>query len=143
MTDLHETVAARMRAAHQRYTPGRRALVDLLASAPQPVSIPDVLDADPEVAQSTAYRNLAVLEQAGVVHRIATVSDHARFELAEDLTEHHHHLICTACGSVEDFTVPAALERTLQRATSEIADAAGFVTDGHRLDLVGRCAGCR
>jgi Fe2+ or Zn2+ uptake regulation protein len=143
MTDLHETASARLRAIKQRYTTGRRALVDLLATAPQPLSIPDVLDADPEVAQSTAYRNLSVLEQAGVVNRIATVSDFARYELAEDLTEHHHHLICTACGGVEDFTVPAALERTLQRATGEIADAAGFHADGHRLDLVGRCAGCR
>jgi Fe2+ or Zn2+ uptake regulation protein len=139
MTELHETVEARLRAIKQRYTSGRRALVDLLADAPQPVSIPDVLDADPDVAQSTAYRNLGVLEQAGVVNRIATVGDFARYELAEDLTEHHHHLICNGCGSVTDFTVPASLERAVQRVAAEVA---GFRADSHRLDLLGRCADC-
>lgn len=142
MIELHEVVAARLRAIHQRYTPGRRALVDVLAGASQPLSIPDVLDAEPDVPQSTAYRNLAVLEQAGVVHRIATVGDFARYELAEDLTEHHHHLICSSCGAVEDFTVPASLERTLQRVTAEISDDAGFRAESHRLDLIGRCASC-
>ena len=50
------------------------------------------------------YRNLVVLEQAGVVRRVTSTDDFARYELAEDLTEHHHHLICSSCGTVDDFT---------------------------------------
>ena len=34
--------------------------------------------------QSSAYRNLAVLEQAGVIRRVITDDDFARFELDED-----------------------------------------------------------
>ena len=78
-----------------------------------------------------------------MVHRIVTSDEFARFELAEDLTEHHHHLICSSCGGVEDFTAPASLERTLRKVTRELADTSGFLAEAHRLDLVGVCAGCR
>ena len=33
------------------------------------------------------YRNLSVLERAGVVQRIVTTDEWARYELAEDLTD--------------------------------------------------------
>jgi Fur family transcriptional regulator, ferric uptake regulator len=141
--DLHTTVAGRLRRSGERYTPGRRVLVDALAAADRPPSIPDLLTTTPGLAQSSAYRNLAVLERAGVVRRIATTDEHARFELAEDLTEHHHHLICTVCGSVEDFTVSRQLERTLEAALSRVTTGTGFAADHHRLDLLGTCGGCR
>ena len=140
--DLHTTVAGRLRRSGERYTPGRRVLVDALAGADRPPSIPDLLAATPGLAQSSAYRNLAVLERAGVVRRIATTDEHARFELAEDLTEHHHHLICTVCGSVEDFTVSSQLERSLESALARVADGIGFRAEHHRLDLVGTCPDC-
>src|ERR671919_248107 len=76
-------------------------------------------------AQSSAYRNLAVLERAGVTHRIVTTGDHACWELTEDLTEHHHHLICRGCGDVTDFTVPGDIERRLDDALADAASLAG------------------
>jgi Fe2+ or Zn2+ uptake regulation protein len=140
--DLDATATARLRAVGQRYTANRRAVVAVLAAAGQPLAIPEILEARPGLAQSSLYRNLAVLEQAGVVHRIVTSAEFARFELAEDLTEHHHHLICSACGAVEDFTAPAGLERTMSRVMTDVARATGFAPDRHRIDLVGRCSRC-
>jgi Fe2+ or Zn2+ uptake regulation protein len=139
--DLHELVASRLRAAGQRYTPGRRAIVERLRTAGQPLTIPEVLDGS-TLPQSSAYRNLAVLEQAGTVHRIVTSADFARYELAEDLTEHHHHLICSTCGQVEDFTAPPALERSLHKAVHEMEGETGFSALHHRLDLIGTCRSC-
>jgi Fe2+ or Zn2+ uptake regulation protein len=141
--DLHATVHSRLRADGQRYTPNRRALVEALVLADRPVSIPDLLDGRRDLAQSSAYRNLAVLERAGVVRRIVTHDEFARFELAEDLTEHHHHLICNRCGTVDDFKVTPALERDLDRALNRIASKHGFAGVAHRLDLVGTCARCQ
>jgi Fur family ferric uptake transcriptional regulator len=140
--DLHATAAARLRADGQRYTPGRRGLVDLLAEVDQPVTIPQLLEQRRGIAQSSAYRNLAVLERAGVVHRIVTSDEFARYELAEDLTEHHHHLICSTCGEVADFTVPGSLEHELDHVLTKAAKRAGFRSTGHRLDVVGTCASC-
>lgn len=140
--DLDKEISALLRRAEQRYTRGRRALVAALRDAGQPVTIHQILDKDDGLAQSSAYRNLAVLEEAGVVTRIVTNDEFARYELAEGLTEHHHHLICSSCGDVVDFSLAARTEASLDRALHRIADDAGFTVESHRLDLVGTCAGC-
>jgi len=141
-TDLHTTAARRLAASGQRYTSSRRAIVEVLVRTQAPMTLPDILSADTTLAQSSAYRNLSELIAADVVHRIVTTDEHAHFELAEDLTEHHHHLICSSCGSVTDFQVPAAVEAELDRALGQIAERETFAVDHHRLDLVGRCQNC-
>jgi len=140
--DVHATAAERLAADDQRYTTQRRGLVSLLADAPQPLTIPQLLERQPGLAQSSAYRNLAVLERAGVVHRIVTTDEFARYELAEDLTYHHHLLICTSCGGVTDFEVSEAIEHDLEAALTAVADRTGFAVRHHRLDLVGTCPTC-
>ena len=76
------------------------------------------------------------------MRRVVTNDDFARYELAEDLTEHHHHFICTACGAVEDFTLPAGVEAEMERALKRVARRTRFNGAYHQLDLVGRCANC-
>lgn len=142
-TDLHATAAARLREADQRYTPSRRLLVRILAAAGRPLTTVEVQDTGDRLPQSSVYRNLAVLEQAGVVRRVMAGDAPVRYELAEDLTEHHHHLICTSCGSVVDVTLPPATERRLDQAVEDVAARTGFEVHSHRLDLIGRCAQCR
>ncbi|MFN0028249.1 MAG: Fur family transcriptional regulator [Acidimicrobiales bacterium] len=144
---LHEAVATKLRPAQQRYTTGRRQLVELLASMNRPVTMPEVLQARPTLNQSSVYRNLAVLEQAGVVQRVLGADDRGRFdrgrfELAEDLIGHHHHLICNTCGRIDDFVVPAVAEADLDAALHQVISTTGFVAAGHRLDVVGTCASC-
>src|SRR5580704_9826478 len=118
---LHDLVEMRLRRVDQRYTSGRRALVELLASLGHPVSISDIADQLPHVPRSSAYRHLVDLQSAGVVRRIAASDEFGRFELAEDLTEHHHHLLCTSCGRVIDVTPTPAFERTVDRMVGELA----------------------
>ncbi len=141
--DLHATAAERLGDDDQRYTSQRRALVELLVEIDQPLTIPQLLERQPGLAQSSAYRNLAVLERAGVVHRIVTSDEFARYELAEDLTHHHHHhLICSSCGDVTDFEVSEAMEEELESALAKVARRTGFRVSAHRLDLVGTCPAC-
>jgi Fe2+ or Zn2+ uptake regulation protein len=140
---LHELVEARLRRADLRYTAGRRQLVDLLADAGHPVSIGDIADRLPQLPRSSAYRHLVDLQAAGVVRRVAANDEFARFELAEDLTEHHHHLLCVGCGKVTDVTPSSAFERQVSRTIDELAVDLGFEPHGHRLDVLGLCAGCR
>lgn len=144
MSETHTTAAALVTRDGQRYTPVRQALVEALDATDQPLTIPELLMRRPELAQSSAYRNLNVLEAAGVVTRIVVGSadEHARYELSEDLTEHHHHLICEACGSVDDFVVPPDVEALLDRAMARVARKHRFTIDGHRLDLIGTCSRC-
>jgi Fur family ferric uptake transcriptional regulator len=140
--DVHSTADERLRRDGQRYTENRRVLVDALRVADRPVTVVELLDVSAGMAQSSAYRNLSVLEDAGVVRRLVTSDDTARYELAEDLTGHHHHLICETCGSVIDIDVPAALEDGVSRLGAAGAEEHRVRVDHHRLDLVGVCADC-
>lgn len=142
--DIHDAIAQRLAEAEQRYTTGRRRLVDLLAQAGDPLTLPELLARDRALAQSSAYRNLAVLEQVGAVTRIVPSGGHASYELAEDLTgDHHHHLVCSACGDVSDFALSPTLEAELDRVLAAAARKARYDVEHHRLDLVGRCGSCR
>jgi Fur family ferric uptake transcriptional regulator len=140
--ELRALVAARLREVDQRITANREAVVEALASASRPVTIAEILDTRPGLAQSSVYRNLVVLEQAGIVHRIVTDGEYGRFELTEDLTGHHHHLICARCGAVEDVPASAGLERSVEHAAAQIKADTGFRTQHHRVDLVGLCRAC-
>jgi len=142
LDELHELVEARLRRTDQRYTAGRRAIIALLGTAGNPVSITEIARSLPDLPRSSAYRNLVDLESAGVVRRVVAHDEFARFELAEDLTEHHHHLLCVACGKVTDITLAARLERNLNEAIVEISGAEGFRPHGHRLDVLGLCRTC-
>lgn len=142
-SDLHETIAERLRQVDQRYTTKRRDLVTLLESAGRPLTITEVLERRPDMPQSSAYRNLTLLESAGIVVRLSGTDEFARFELDENLTgHHHHHLICTECGAVADFTLPEDMERHLGTALHAASTRAAFNGVHHRLDIIGVCARC-
>jgi Fe2+ or Zn2+ uptake regulation protein len=139
---VRDTVVRRLGEHQQRMTAVRGQLVGILAAADRPLTIPEILDAGQGLAQSSVYRNLVVLEQVGVVHRVVTHDEFARYELAEDLTGHHHHLVCSNCGRVEDLPASESIERSVEAAVLQAARKVGFQTRQHRLDLVGTCADC-
>lgn len=142
--NIHEMVTLRLTAEDQRYTSGRRAIVDVLEKSERPLTVPEILAvAGDRLPQSSAYRNLTVLLQAGVVHRVAGTDVQGRFELAEDLAGHHHHLLCGECGTVVDVSASPSLERALDEAARLALEQTGFEVTGHRMDLVGRCGDCR
>lgn len=141
---LHDEAARRLRGIDVRYTSGRRRLVEVFEAASHPLALPEVIETDASLSTSSVYRNLAILEQAGIVRRLVTNDDFARFELTEALSgHHHHHLICRSCGSIEDFTLPPTVERRVERELAEVALERGFETASHEMDLVGRCGACR
>lgn len=143
-TDLHGEAERRLAAVAARYTPKRRALVEVFAEAGQPMTLPEVIAANSSLAQSSVYRNLLTLEEAGVVNRIVTNGDRARYELSEAISGvHHHHLICAECGSVEDFTLPSTVESRIATEFAEVAGRRSFTPRSHQLDLIGHCAACR
>ena len=142
IAELDRAVTDQLAVRDLRYTAVRRRLVEELRRSDGPVTLPQILESAADLAQSSAYRNLSLLEDAGVVRRLVHGGDHAHFELAEELTEHHHHLICDGCGAVVDFTLGAELERRLESAFAATADNVGFAPTHHVVDVYGTCTRC-
>jgi Fur family transcriptional regulator, ferric uptake regulator len=138
----HAEVAARLGRAQQRYTAGRRTLVELLHQAGRPLEIVE-LASDRRLPVSSIYRNLVVLEQAGAVTRYPGAGGgHARYELSEALVGHHHHLVCSRCGRIEDDPVPPEVDAGLASLLDAVAERTGFTVTDHRLELRGLCRRC-
>jgi Fe2+ or Zn2+ uptake regulation protein len=130
--------------AGHRYTRGRQTVLEALAKLGGPVTIPTILQAAPTLVQSSLYRNLAVLQEAGLVSRVDVGEDRSFYELSELLTDdHHHHLVCRSCSTVVDIALPTKAELNLERALGDAAETAGFQLTEHRVDLVGVCADCQ
>lgn len=140
--DLHRTVRERLSDHGQRYTNGRQELVESLVAAQGPVTLPSLLESRSSLPQSSAYRNLLVMEQAGVVRRLVHNTGHAHYELAEDLTSHHHHLVCESCGAISDIELGSRVEKSLDKAFDEVTTGAGFTARHHAIDIYGECADC-
>lgn len=141
--DLHSEVSKRLSAAGQRYTNGRRQLVEALAASERPLSVFDILELVPDMPQSSVYRHLTVLASCGVAHRIAATDDLGFFELSDAMSgRHHHHVMCGNCGAVADVASSPKLERALAEAAGLAAQQTGFRIDAHRIDLVGTCSNC-
>ena len=140
---IHAEVGRRLRSRQLVYTRGRRQLIDALLDIGHPASVPQLLRHRSKLTQSSLYRNLADLEGAGVVHKIAGGDDHARYELDEHFIGHHHHLICIKCGVVSDFVVSTDAERTINNTLEKAAKHGGFRLTGHRFDALGLCSRCK
>jgi Fe2+ or Zn2+ uptake regulation protein len=96
-----------------------------------------------DVPLSSIYRTLAILEESGVAVHHLGAKGLTRYELAEWLTGHHHHLVCVECGSVADVAIPREQEASVRELVSEIASRARFTPTDHDLEIEGRCAECR
>jgi Fe2+ or Zn2+ uptake regulation protein len=138
----HDEIRRLLGTADRRYTPNYQRFVDVVLAAGRPLTAEEVCGADKTLKVSTVYRVASTLIDVGALRSIPTADGVLRFELAEQLAEHHHHLICTNCGLVLDYAVSSELERAFERAAANGARKAGFEVQGHRFDVEGICADC-
>lgn len=112
-----------------RLTPQRRAVVEAVARRHGSFAVGDLLP-EAGVGLATAYRTVELLIESGSVRRLpngAYVRCHPG---------HHHHLICSNCGSVEETELCAAPTAT------ELRRRHGFVPATHDLEIYGTCRRC-
>jgi len=140
--EVHDAVQERLAEISQVYTAGRKALVRTLVRSKRPLAMDEVIRRTNQLSQSSVYRNVAVLLEAGAVSKVVGSDGSVRLELAEVLSEHHHHLLCTRCGNVSDYSPPVSAERSIGRWEREIMSATGFRPQSHRIDFLGTCPSC-
>jgi len=140
---IDRQVERRLADAEVRYTKGRRAVINALASADGPRSAAELSEiVGKSVPLSSLYRTLVILEEAGVLAPHFSSPGLTRYELAEWLSGHHHHLVCIECGQVQDLPANDIIEDRLQKIVSDVAENASFRDMNHALEIEGLCARC-
>lgn len=89
----------------------------------------------PAISVDTIYRTLKLLEEKGVIARVVSTRDRARFDANMN---RHHHFVCIECGMIGDF-YSDALDRL--PVPSEVAEMGSI--DGVYVELRGRCRKCQ
>ena len=141
---LDQAVEGRLRSSGVRYTAARRAVVAVLNRASGPLSAGEIHEeAGGEIPLSSVYRTLNVLEESGILVPHFGVKGLTRYELAEWIAGHHHHLVCSRCGSVEDVDVPSGMEARVTAVVEDLAALASFDPTNHLLEIEGTCIACR
>lgn len=120
-------------------TAPRTALLSLLADKHAPMSAQDLHAKLPKTAPIdlvTVYRALESFQKAGIVKRVDLRTDSVLYELND---EHHHHIVCTECGLVEDFEM-CDIELSVEKIARK---SSGFASvRDHSLELFGVCNTC-
>lgn len=86
---------------------------------------------------ATIYRSLEYFYSIGVVEKTMFRDGVMKYELVGKDIGHHHHLICNACGSIEN--IPLDEEAFFQR----INIGSDFKILTHHLEFYGICKGCQ
>jgi Fe2+ or Zn2+ uptake regulation protein len=87
------------------------------------------------IGRATVFRTLDLLAELGILSRLHSDSHHAYTVCG---AEHHHHLVCERCDTVEEIVSDSA-----ERLVARIAADAGFQPREHLLEIVGLCRACQ
>jgi Fur family ferric uptake transcriptional regulator len=96
-----------------------------------------VRDKDPNVGQTTVYRTLKLLTEAGLAREVRFGDGRAHYE-HHYKHQHHDHMICSECGKVIEFYSPE-----LEAIQDAMAAKHKFELTSHLLRMIGTCAECR
>ena len=120
-----------------RATAQRRAVTLAVSEAPGSFTVAELHERarrlEPGLGLATTYRTVELLRASGAVHPLLGEGRHAYVSCRP---EHHHHLVCTTCGSVEETELCAA------PSDADLRRAHGFRPAAHELDIYGTCRSC-
>ena len=130
-----------LRRCGYKITPQRRTILNAIIDVDEhltPAAIYNrICQEHPGIGLVTIYRTLEILTSLGLVCEMHLCGN-CRSYLMRRPSEHHHHLICSDCGTVVDFTDCdlSELEKRLSKETN-------FKINDHLLEFVGQCRNCR
>ena len=87
------------------------------------------------VGLATVYRSLQTLADDDEVDTLRNEDGELLYRKCSP--KHHHHLVCRACGRVEEIGGPA-----VERWAAKAADEHGFTDISHTVEVFGLCPNC-
>ena len=133
-------IAGILREHGHKLTPQRHIVLKVMASSHDHLT-PEVIYEksrleDPGIGRVTVYRTIDMLSKLNLVCRVHA-EGRCRSYMMRRPTEHHHHLICSGCGRVVDFTNCSLIEME-----KKLSQESGFDIKGHLLEFYGLCRDC-
>jgi Fur family ferric uptake transcriptional regulator len=132
---------AYIKAEGLKATAQRTYILDAFLSTDKHVSVEDVYvlvnRGRRRVGLATVWRTMKLIADCGLAHEVAFDDGVSRFEHTHGKS-HHHHLICTRCKSVIEFS-----SEEMDAVERAIAEDYDFELESHRFEIFGLCRKCR
>jgi Fur family ferric uptake transcriptional regulator len=123
-----------------KLTPQRKAVIRVITASQDhltPASIYEKIRyVHPNIGLVTIYRTLEILAELGLICEVHAGGSCRSYTIGTQ--QHHHHLICSSCGKVVDFT-----GHYLKELEQNLSKESGFRIDGHLLEFIGLCRACQ
>lgn len=132
-----------------RWTIPREAILDLLSRTPKHLSAKEIYSSIykilPGIGLTTVYRTLNLLARMGFVTKLILGDGQSRYEFkSSDKEKHHHHLLCTKCGKIIDYSEFLDEELELVRKTEKkLEKKYNFKILDHNIEFLGICEKCK
>ena len=85
---------------------------------------------------ATVYRTLSLLEDSDMVTSLSFGTQGKKYELGAK--DHHDHIICTKCGTINEF-----VDDEIEMRQKNIAEELGFLMQEHSMQIYGICQPCQ
>ena len=134
-----DTIYKKIRSNGGRLTKIRKAIIEILFKSPCLLSSSNITSRlkvrKIRPNRSTMYRELVFLVRNDIITK-NTIAHKDYFELPRD---HHHHLVCVNCNSIQKVVIG----KHLQKHEEKIEKENEFKIINHSLEFYGRCRNCR
>jgi Fur family ferric uptake transcriptional regulator len=120
-----------------RLTPQRRVVLETMKAWRGTFTVTELHDrarrAEPKLGLATTYRTIELLRESGSIRPLAGGEPGLYIRCHPG---HHHHLVCSSCGDVEETELCGAPSEKV------LAERYGFAAETHELEIYGTCARC-
>lgn len=141
MTEEQEVFLAHIQKKGLKRTAQRDLILSVFLRTEEHLSSEDlyllVHKEDASVGQTTVYRTLKLLAEAGLAREVRFGDGLTHYE-HNYKHEHHDHMICSYCGKIIEF-----YSAELEAIQDAMAAKHKFEVEQHLLRIIGICADCR
>jgi Fur family transcriptional regulator, ferric uptake regulator len=141
MTEEQEVFLKHIQKKGLKRTAQRDLILDVFLRSEEHLSNEDlyrlVKQEDASVGQTTVYRTLKLLTEAGLAREVRFGDGRTHYE-HQYKHQHHDHMICSECGKIIEF-----FSAELEAIQDSMAAKHRFEITQHLLRIIGVCAECR
>jgi len=141
MKPIEKEIIAKLRQRGYKLTPQRQVVLTVIATSHEHLTPAEIYDRvkqeHPGIGLVTIYRTLDILTELGAICEVNPEGS-SRSYFIRKASGHHHHLVCSECGTVVDVT-----GRHLGGLEQRLSQETGFKIEGHLLEFFGRCPDCQ
>lgn len=119
-------------------TPAREHILDVFSRDCKPVNADYIIESikDKVIDEVTIYRTLKSFEEKMIIKRVDLRKESVYYELSHN---HHHHIVCTNCGTTESFD-GCSIKPIVKKALGKSVKFKNI--NEHSFELFGICRMC-